>query len=109
MKNSDNPFLQEQPVFAEPWEAQAFALVVAMYERGLFSWQEWADQLSTVIHASPEDQPYYQCWLTALETLVIKKSLLSDREIIQRDIAWQAALHATPHGKPIALGKEPLD
>ena len=32
----------EGPVFREPWEAQAFAMVVALHERGLFGWGEWA-------------------------------------------------------------------
>ena len=38
--------VQDTPVFAEPWQAEAFALVVALHERGLFSWAEWAEALS---------------------------------------------------------------
>ena len=28
------------PVFREPWEAQAFAMTLALYERGVFTWPE---------------------------------------------------------------------
>ena len=34
------------PVFREPWEAQAFAMTLALHERGLFSWSEWARALA---------------------------------------------------------------
>ena len=30
------------PVFAEPWQANAFALAVKLSEQGHFTWQEWA-------------------------------------------------------------------
>ena len=33
----------EEQVFAEPWQAQAFAMTVALHDRGLFSWNEWAE------------------------------------------------------------------
>ena len=41
-----------EPVFAEPWQAQAFAMALALHERGLFSWPEWAEALSTQITAA---------------------------------------------------------
>ena len=45
----DLPSFDEAPVFAEPWEAQAFALVVELHKQGAFSWIEWAETLSGVI------------------------------------------------------------
>ncbi len=36
----------EGPVFREPWEAQAFAMTLALHERKLFTWPEWAQTLS---------------------------------------------------------------
>ena len=41
-------------VFAEPWEARAFAITVSLHERGLYSWAEWADALATRIKAAQE-------------------------------------------------------
>ena len=35
----------DEPVFAEPWQASAFAMTVALNERGLFTWSEWAETL----------------------------------------------------------------
>ena len=37
------PREKDGPVFAEPWEAQAFALAVRLFEQGHFSWNEWTD------------------------------------------------------------------
>ena len=34
------------PVFHEPWEAEAFALTLALYDKGVFSWTEWTEALS---------------------------------------------------------------
>ena len=31
-----------EPVFAEPWQAQAFALAVRLSADGHFTWKEWA-------------------------------------------------------------------
>ena len=36
---------EEGPVFAEPWQAQAFALAVKLSEQGHFTWKEWATAL----------------------------------------------------------------
>jgi nitrile hydratase accessory protein len=65
-----------EPVFREPWEAKAFALAVALNERGLFSWTEWAEALGREIAAAgPGDDGsrYYEHWLAALERLVAAK------------------------------------
>lgn len=93
----------DEPVFNEPWEANAFALVVAMHERGLFNWDEWAETLGETIRKQADDTPYFQCWLAALEALVVKRSILEEQEVAERSKAWEAALAATPHGKPIEL------
>ena len=37
------------PVFREPWEAQAFAMALALHARGLFTWNEWAATLADEI------------------------------------------------------------
>ena len=92
----------ETPVFAEPWQAQAFAMAVALQERGLFTPAEWAATLGAEIAAQPQ-QPYYVCWLTALEALAERKGLLSPAERLERIAAWNRAARLTPHGQPIDL------
>ena len=93
----------DEPVFSEPWEAQAFALVIGLYERQAFTWNEWADVLSKTIHADDGCTPYYELWLKALESIVKQKSLTNETEMIARKNDWQKALLATPHGQPIEL------
>lgn len=95
----------EGPVFRAPWEAQAFGMTLALYERGLFTWKEWADRLSVEIAAAEDDDGtrYYELWLAALEKLVGDKGLVLDAELAVRRDEWAQAAAETPHGKPIEL------
>lgn len=100
----------DEPVFAEPWQAEAFALTVALHERGVFSWSEWAERLSAEVHApgaAQDGSDYYSRWLSALEKLLAAKGVASERDVDQLAAAWQRAAHATPHGKPILLENDP--
>ena len=96
----------EGPVFRAPWEAQAFGMTLALYERGLFTWKEWAERLSVEIAAAREHDDgsrYYEMWLAALEKLVAEKRLVLDDELAHRCDEWAQAAAETPHGKPIQL------
>jgi nitrile hydratase accessory protein len=68
----------DEPVFREPWEARAFALVVALHEQGQFTWSEWATALGREIAAAKDDADgsrYYEHWLAALERIVAEKGI----------------------------------
>jgi nitrile hydratase accessory protein len=97
------------PAFREPWEAQAFALTLALHERGVFTWKEWADTLAIEIgRAQAGGDPdtgetYYQHWLAALEQLVAQKGLATRDMLARYRDAWDHACERTPHGKPIEL------
>jgi nitrile hydratase accessory protein len=97
------------PAFREPWEAQAFAMVLALHQRGLFSWPEWAAALAQQIvraqAAGDADlgDTYYQHWLAALEALVAAKGVASASELERYRNAWDHAADRTPHGQPIEL------
>jgi nitrile hydratase accessory protein len=97
------------PVFAEPWQAQAFALAVKLSEQGHFTWKEWAAELAAELkaaadHGEPDDgSHYYEHWLAALERLVAAKGLTDPAEMGKRKEAWADAYRHTPHGKPVAL------
>ncbi|CAN7372609.1 nitrile hydratase accessory protein [Phyllobacterium sp. LjRoot231] len=100
----------DAPVFAEPWQAEAFAMVVALHDRGLFTWEEWANALSVKIKrpgALDDASDYYHCWLEALELLIASKNVADKHDIDQLAAAWQRAAHATPHGQPITLENDP--
>ncbi len=92
------------PVFAEPWEAQAFAMAVKLNEAGVFAWNEWAETLGAELKAHPA-RPYYESWLAALERLVLAKGVLTEQERLARVEAWDRAAKATPHGHPIELSR----
>ena len=92
----------DDPVFNEPWEAQAFAMTVCLNGKGLFTWTEWAETLGAEI-AAQGSRSYYECWLAALEKLVEDKRMMTEAERLARIDAWDRAARATPHGKPIEL------
>ena len=101
--------------FREPWEAQAFALAVALHERGLFSWAEWAVALSDEIHSAqargdPDTgETYYRHWLAALERLVVSKRATDAVTLARYRDAWNHAAKRTRHGTPIELAPQDFD
>jgi len=100
------------PVFATPWQAQAFAMVVALHQRGLFTWPEWAAALAAQIKAAQAagdrdtGETYYAHWLAALEGLLAAKNVATPEALARYRHAWDAAAHRTPHGTPIELRVE---
>lgn len=103
------PVRDGEPVFAEPWQAQAFAMTLALHERGLFRWTEWAAALARQISAAQaagdadRGDTYYRHWLAALEALVAEKGAGSAAELARYRDAWEHAAERTPHGRPIEL------
>ncbi len=101
------------PVFREPWEAQAFAVTLALHERGLFTWSEWARALGAEIARANRDgaardgSDFYRHWLAAAERLVAEKGVASPEALRSRRDAWERAARATPHGEPVLLENDP--
>jgi nitrile hydratase accessory protein len=97
------------PVFAEPWQAQAFALAVKLSEQAHFTWKEWAAALADELKAAasrgePDDgSHYYDHWLATLERLLSAKGLTDPAALLARKEAWAEAYRRTPHGKPVEL------
>ncbi|HVD73243.1 MAG TPA: nitrile hydratase accessory protein [Xanthobacteraceae bacterium] len=100
------------PVFREPWEAQAFAMALALHDRGLFTWPEWAatlgDEIKRAQAAGDPDtgETYYRHWLNALERIVAAKGLADVQMLARYRHAWHHAADRTPHGTPIELRPE---
>lgn len=103
-----------EPVFAEPWQAHAFALTLTLHERGCFTWPEWARYLSQAIaQAQRAGDPdvggtYYRHWLSALERLLLEKGLADPLSLASLRQSWQIAAQRTPHGEPILLPRSAL-
>ena len=106
------PRNQDGPVFAEPWQALAFALAVSLSRQGHFSWKEWAEALAEELKTSsargePDDgSHYYHCWLATLERLVVAKRLSDKAALLACKDAWADAYRRTPHGKPVELAND---
>ncbi len=105
----DLPRDSDGPVFAEPWQAQAFALTVQLSQAGYFGWREWAGTLAAALReatarGSPDDgSRYYEHWLIALERLCLAKGLTDAEALDVRTAAWADAYRRTPHGQPVEL------
>ena len=90
--------------FDEPWQARAFALAVALNERGAFGWDEWAATLSVTIADDP-GRPYWLQWLAALERIAVARGPSDADAIAATARAWREAADRTPHGKPVVLDR----
>ena len=99
----------DEPVFAEPWQAQVFAMTISLYDSGLFSWNEWAEALSARLaeRASTGDDQnggaYYEDWLAALEVLVSSRTEIRSSALSDLKTRWEQAYRTTPHGERVTL------
>jgi nitrile hydratase accessory protein len=103
----------DEPVFAEAWQARAFALALKLSERGHFTRNEWTLALARQLRRAadlgePDDgSHYYDHWLAALETLVMEKAMTTRASLDSRKEEWRDAYLRTPHGKPVELKRPP--
>lgn len=93
------------PIFAEPWQAQAFALTLRLNAEGVFVWSDWAAALSRELASDHDDDGsrYYTHWVTALESLLTERGVLATPELAERKHDWAEAYRHTPHGRPVEL------
>ena len=103
------PAANEGPVFAQPWEAQLFDMVLELARQGVFSWADWTKLLGVEIAAvrdrgeADSGVTYYRHWLVTLEQLLSEKGVVQDSEVHRRMTQWREAYRNTPHGEPIHL------
>jgi nitrile hydratase accessory protein len=95
-------FTADGPPFAEPWQAQAFALAVQLHAQGAFTWPEWSQTFAGELASAP-GADYYDCWVAALERLASERGLASVDALGERRQAWADAYRRTPHGRPVEL------
>jgi nitrile hydratase accessory protein len=106
LKLLDIPNDTTAPVFAAPWEAAAFAMVLVLYRTGHFEWREWVELLAEEIGSAAPDPTgalYYERWTRALERMLDKLGLITPDAIAARSETWRAAYLATPHGHEVLL------
>lgn len=104
----------DAPVFTAPWQAQAFALTLALHERGMFTWPQWAQALHAAIARAQArgdadtGHTYYHHWLDALHSLLIEQGIADAQLLAWLEQAWHEAAERTPHGQPIELDAHQL-
>ena len=95
------------PVFAEPWQADAFAMVVALADAGVFTVAEWSDALGAAIRSAraagdPDlGDTYYHHWVAALESLCVTRAEIVQAAIDECQNDWRRAYENTPHGQSV--------
>jgi nitrile hydratase accessory protein len=95
--------MRPETPFSAPWEAQAFALAVALADKGALVWREFSEALGAEIKAAEDagrDMPYYALWLLALEKLLARKGVVSEVVLTAREAAVKEAIAATAHPAP---------
>lgn len=98
-----------EPVFDEPWQAQALALAFNLIDQGVFSNAQWSEKLGAELaHAQsrgdPDDsQTYYRSVLAALENLLASSGRIPAETLAARTETWRRAYLNTPHGQPVEL------
>ena len=111
--NAEETGCPERPnngFFDEPWQAQVFALTVALNEAGHLDWNDWAHTLSSQLlapDAETDGSDYYERWTEALQRLLVSTSKTDLNELDSLAAAWQRAAIATPHGSAIVLENDP--
>lgn len=100
----------EKP-FDEPWQAELFALTVALSEAGAFGWPDWTRAFGATLkrHGAVKSldggADYWAAWLETLEGLLDAAGTASEAETHAMRHRWEAAYLATPHGKPVRLAE----
>jgi len=113
--NPGLPADSDGPVFRAPWEAQAFAMALALHDKGLFDLTEWASKLVETIKAAqaagdPDTgDSYYRHWLATLERMLTEKAVSTAADLTTYRDAWERAAARTPHGEPIELRTDDFD
>ncbi len=92
-----------EPVFAEAWQARAFALAAELNARGRLAWPEFTAVLGAELARDGGD--YWRAWLRALEGWLAAEGLAAPDEVTAVADRWRLAAEKTPHGSPIRLEK----
>ena len=92
----------EDAPFDAPWQAQLFAMTVALNEAGQFSWEDWAAVFGPKVQTVAAEA-YWSVWSDALVELLATRGLALPEDVERLTLAWHDAARATPHGQEIVL------
>lgn len=116
MNNQSNfnlPFtnlIEDQITFQNPWHGQVFAITVQLSENGNFSWTEFVEIFGDSLKEARlklsdlnGNDDYFNCWLEALEEIIILKEMGNSKILSVLKNDWVNAYLSTPHGDPVKI------
>ena len=76
------PLPDGNEVFSAPWHCELFAVTISLYEKKVFDWAIWTTELGNKLKYKPVSiaddlDYYYNCWLEALEELILQTNAAS--------------------------------
>ncbi|WP_108660859.1 nitrile hydratase accessory protein [Acuticoccus kandeliae] len=97
----------DEPAFAAPWEATAFALKAHLVATGALDASAFAALLGEELRkdhaAQDEGTAYFVAYVAALERAIA--AIAPPEALAAEQAAWREAAEATPHGEPIVLDR----
>jgi nitrile hydratase accessory protein len=84
------PLQNGELAFDAPWQGRVFGIARTLAEQGTFTWDDFRARLIDAIAcweaaaAPPADYRYYDCFLAALEALLVERGLLGEGELAAR-------------------------
>lgn len=87
-------------VFAEPWEARAFGIAVALNDNGVYPWRDFSHGLATETAAAEHQgtqSSYYERWLETLEKLAVARGLVTPEELEARTSVYMSGDYDDHH------------
>ena len=75
---------EDEPYFHEEWEENVFALLPLTMGQGTYNIDEFRHAIERMDPAHYLSSSYYEHWLSAMETLLVEKGVLSEEEFEER-------------------------
>ena len=101
--NLQPPMANGEVLFEEAWQSRVFAMTILLYQDGLFSWNEFQDELIEVIgrwdavNDETRQYEYYDHFSEALNTLLNKKNIVASGEMGKRTDEYASRPHGHDH------------
>ena len=97
------PMANGEVLFQEPWQGRLFAMTILLHQDGLFSWDEFQEELIQVIgrwdavNDKTGQYEYYEHFSEALNTLLNKKNIVDKNELAKRTVEYASRPHGHDH------------
>jgi nitrile hydratase accessory protein len=89
------PLSNGELAYDAPWQGRVFGIARSLAEHGVFTWDEFRESLIAAIArweaaSITGEYRYYDCFLAALEALLLERRLLAAGELAERVGRYEA-------------------